>query len=74
MLSGAHSATLKSNALFARPDVSMKNLALLICLLVLPYLAAENSHNDVELLGEKASIRFDEVKAIYIANTVRALL
>lgn len=44
------------------------------CLLFLPLLGAANTQYKVELLGEKANIPFDEVKAIYIANTVKALL
>ena len=52
----------------------MKNLSIIICLLLLPLLGAASTHYKVELLGEKANIPFDEVKAIYIANTVKALL
>lgn len=52
----------------------MKNLSIIICLLLLPLHGAANTHHKVELLGEKASIPFDEVKAIYIVNTVTALL
>ena len=51
----------------------MKNLSIIICLLMLPLHGAANTHGRVELLGEKY-IPFDEVKAIYIANTVNALL
>ena len=54
--------------------ISMKNLSIIICLLMLPFHGAANTHGRVELLGEKANIQFDEVKAIYIANTVNALL
>lgn len=52
----------------------MKTLPIIICLLMLPLLGAGNAHSKVELLGGKADIAFDDIKAIYIANTVNALL
>lgn len=52
----------------------MKNLWIIIGLLMLPLLSTATTHGKVELLGEKANIPFDEIKAIYIADTVKALL
>lgn len=65
---------LRHSATQLKRYISMKNLSIIICLLLLPLLGAANTHGKVELLGEKANIPFDEVKAIYIANTVEALL
>lgn len=52
----------------------MKKVWIIFSLLVMPLVGAADTQNKLELLGEKANIPFDEIKAIYIANTVLALL
>lgn len=53
---------------------SMNKAWVVLMLFALPLLVAAESQGKVELLGDKGSIAFDEVKAIYIAGTVHALL
>jgi hypothetical protein len=52
----------------------MKKLSIIVCLLMLPLLGVAGSSSQVVLLGNKENIPFDEIKAIYIAKTVGALL
>ena len=48
--------------------------SLLLGLLMLSTLCGAQGSGNVVLLGEKQNVAFDEIKAIYIANTVHALL
>jgi hypothetical protein len=52
----------------------MKKLSFLFCLWALSLSAVAGSYGGVALLGQKESIPFDEIKAIYIGRTVNALL